>query len=81
MGGGDACNLYQWGLRCSTLQGHQPCEGCAVIGGGDECKLCPWLLVELPIRPRAVRGVCRNVWRGRMYPAPPGPFLKWPRTV
>eukprot|EP00959_Pyramimonas_sp_CCMP1952_P099921 2089174-Pyramimonas_sp.AAC.1 len=40
----DACGPCHWGLRWSSLWGHEPCERCAYMGGVDACGPCHWSL-------------------------------------
>ena len=42
LGGGDACGRQHWGLRWSSLWGHETCEGCAEVGVGDACGRQHW---------------------------------------
>eukprot|EP00959_Pyramimonas_sp_CCMP1952_P066940 1397700-Pyramimonas_sp.AAC.1 len=68
MGEGTACDLCHWGLRCSSLYGHEACayEGLAwpprlLHYSGEEticsreCHVVATLSVELPMGPRSVR--------------------------
>ena len=47
------------GSRWNSLWGHEPCEECAKLVGGAEATLHQGPSVELPMGPRAVRGVCQ----------------------
>ena len=38
MGGGNACEHRRWGLRWSSLWGHETCEGCAELGAVGACE-------------------------------------------
>eukprot|EP00959_Pyramimonas_sp_CCMP1952_P375600 7866499-Pyramimonas_sp.AAC.1 len=38
MGCAPPCGLCRWGLRWSSLWGHEPPEGCAKIGGGPRMR-------------------------------------------
>eukprot|EP00959_Pyramimonas_sp_CCMP1952_P201610 4216176-Pyramimonas_sp.AAC.1 len=59
-----ACGLCHWGLRWSSLWGHEPCDGCAEMRGGPRMRSVPLgPSVELPVGPRTVRGVCQNEWQ------------------
>eukprot|EP00959_Pyramimonas_sp_CCMP1952_P345311 7231525-Pyramimonas_sp.AAC.1 len=50
-----ACGLCHRGLRWSSLRGHEPCEGCAKMGGGPRMQPVPLgPSVELPFGPRTV---------------------------
>ena len=56
--GGRMRTLSQ-GSRWNSLWGHEPCEECAKLAGGAEATLHQGPSVELPMGPRAVRGVCQ----------------------
>merc|ERR1712147_225645 len=42
MGVRDACGRQPWGLRLSSLWGHETCEGCAELGVRDACGRQHW---------------------------------------
>eukprot|EP00959_Pyramimonas_sp_CCMP1952_P248923 5203662-Pyramimonas_sp.AAC.1 len=39
---GAACQFCHWGLRWSSLWGHETCQGCGDMGGADACEPCHW---------------------------------------
>ena len=58
MGGGGACGPCHWGLRCSSLWGHETCDGACRKKGADACGPCHWGL-----RCSSLWGHETNEWR------------------
>eukprot|EP00959_Pyramimonas_sp_CCMP1952_P329203 6892157-Pyramimonas_sp.AAC.1 len=50
MGVGDACERWHWGLRWSSLWGHEACDGCADMGARDACGRWYWDIRWSPLR-------------------------------
>ena len=58
LGEGTACDPPQWGLRRSSLWGHETCEGCAEIGRWCHATFPTWAFGGAPYgATKLVRGV------------------------
>ena len=79
LGGVDACNRGHWSLRWSSLWGHEPCEGCAKIGGGTHADPPPGAFGGAPYG-ATHRVRCVPEWaRSPMRTLPLGPLVELPR--
>ena len=79
-----ACGPCHWGLRWSSLWGHETCEGCAKVEGGRHARSATGAFGGAPCGvTKRVRGVPKSGWN-RMRTLPPGPSVELPmgpRTV
>eukprot|EP00959_Pyramimonas_sp_CCMP1952_P174722 3651653-Pyramimonas_sp.AAC.1 len=49
-----------WGLRWTSLWGHEPCEGCAEMSGEPHANFATEAFGGAPYGPRTMRWVFRN---------------------
>ena len=77
MRGGNSCEHGPWGIRGSSLWGHEPCDGVWRHGRGDAMR-------ALPLGPSVDYGATKRVrvvatWRGdAMRALPFGPSVEFP---